>query len=103
MSIPNSTLKEAKLKTDLLIDMNDPEFVTSDACFCIRDLVKCLENNFQAADNYKKILFLALMDSGIDLYKAPSDVSEFIDSTGVLNLADSEAGKLRKISSVFFN
>lgn len=104
MAISNNILKEAKLKTDLLINNNDFAFVTSESCFFIRDLVKFLEDNLQEAQNYKRILLLALVDSGIDLDKAPSDVQSFIDTTGILHLDELEVEKLRKISSaVFFN
>lgn len=102
MAITNSMLKEAKLKTDLLIACNDPLFITSEACFHIRDLCSYLKDNFNNAENYKRILFIALLDNGIDLDKCPADVISFIDDTGVLSLDTVEVDKLRKISAVFF-
>ena len=103
MTISNSLLKEAKLKTDQLIECDDPEFITSEACFYLRSLCDYLKENFSGADNYKKILFLALMDNRMNLDKAPADTVEFIKSTGVFDLDIIESEKLRKISSVFFN
>ena len=100
MSISNSMLKEAKNKTKQIILLNDLECSTDESKKMLLDLINFLKKHFKKGLNYKKILILALRDSGMDLSKSPEPVQKFLNNIPDIN--EKEAEVFRKISNNFF-